>query len=125
MISSFLLINGQPMPEPFKFEVKGNDLDSKKSTRLENRNMHRDILWSKARLITCEWHGIPQYESQILLSALDDEEFPISVLDPKVGRLSLRVYASQWTSTLIEGTEKSCGNGPLWNASCTFIESSR
>lgn len=125
MVSDFLTINGQSMPEPFGFEVKGDDLDSENSTRLENGNMHRDIIWSKARQIACEWHGISQYEAQMLFSNFDAKEFQISILDPKVGRLSLRVYVSKWSSKLIEGTARTCRNGPLWNVSCTFIESSR
>lgn len=120
MISSFLKIDSVNMPEPGAFRITGNDLDSENTQRLENGNLQRDVIGFAWRTPGCEWNGIPQAESQTLLTAIKKASFTVTYTDPADGVVTKTCYASPWEAERVPGSDP-----VLWNISFDIIECRR
>lgn len=124
MITSYLKIDGVNMPEPGTFSVGGTDLDGENTARLENGNMQRDVIGYAWRQPSCTWNAIPQAESQLLLCAIDKEDFTVEYTDPKEGLVTKTCYAGPWTAEQIPKSMSKAG-GPWWNVAFDITEAQR
>lgn len=124
MISSHLKIDGVNMPEPGTFKVGGNDLDGENTSRLENGNMQRDIIWYAARQPSCTWNAIPQAESSLLLNAINKKEFTVTYSDPRDGVVTKNCYAGPWSAEEVPKSA-SKADGPWWDVSFDLTEARR
>lgn len=92
--SNLLMIDGQQMPTPSKFNITLNDLDSEETGRSIDGNLHRDVIGTNFRTIELEWRTMTRADLKKLLSAVSKTNFEVIYYDPiQDARIKKTMYA--------------------------------
>ena len=117
-----LTIDGVAMPEPSKFTITLNDLDSDQTGRSIDGNLHRDVIGTNFRTIELEWKTMTRSDLQKLLNAISKTMFEVTYYDPiQDAKIKKYMYAG---NRKIDMYNYIIDNGkPLWiNISVSFIQ---
>lgn len=92
--SNLLMIDGQQMPTPSKFNITLNDLDSEETGRSIDGNLHRDVIGTNFRTIELEWRTMTRADLKKLLNAVSKTNFEVIYYDPiQDARIKKTMYA--------------------------------
>lgn len=118
-MANLLVINGVVQKTPSKFEVNINDIDGQ-TTRNANGQLIRDRIATK-RKIELDFPPMTQTEISTLLTAVTNEFFSVTYLDPILGMTTKTFYVGDRSTPLYRfGTG---GSEVLWeNLKMNFVE---
>lgn len=120
--SNLLMIDGQQMPTPSKFNITLNDLDSEETGRSIDGNLHRDVIGTNFRTIELEWRTMTRADLKKLLNAVSKTNFEVIYYDPiQDARIKKTMYAG---NRKVDMYNYIIDNGkPLWvDISVTLIQ---
>ena len=110
-----LIIDGIVMTEYILEDgitVEFNDVDSPKSGRTMNGEMHRTVI-ARKRKLGCSFLPIPQSVSSKILLSVKKSFFEVTYLDPEVGLRTVNMYSGTKKITLSR-VYQSSSKEPMW-----------
>lgn len=115
-----LKINGVTIKHPKSMSVSISDVDSPSTTRNAKGDLIRDRVNVK-RKIELDFPPMKQSDMQTLLTAIQDQFFSVTYLDPQLGIITRTMYVGDRSAPLYK--YGAGGSDILWeNVKFNFVE---
>jgi hypothetical protein len=110
-----------PNPSTYSVSMEDIDLDDKRSTSAYlNRNRVRQNVYT----VNCGWDRLSDIQINLLLTACQDEKFPLTFRDPLNIKERFTTKQEMYAQASKEATMVSCDDDEedYWSISLSFIE---